>query len=148
MKTRTAGTAAAECDQRTKRWRVAVSQSNRSHARTFPDGRRLHGASPPAENFAGLILPAMTFFIWKRLPSYCNYSCVFWPSFPNAPDFESAIPRFESWRRVEKASGEKAMMPLGLFGSSSFIGVSQALHQETSALERCDHLAQEPHLRP
>jgi hypothetical protein len=63
MKTHTVGTPAAECDQRTKRWRVAVSQSNRSHARTFPDGRRLHGTSPPAENFAGLILPARTFFI-------------------------------------------------------------------------------------
>jgi hypothetical protein len=83
--TRTAITAAAECDQRTKRWRVAVGQSNRSHARTFPGGRRLRGASPPAENSAGLILSCEGFFIWKRAAKPLKLLKGVLAVFPNAP---------------------------------------------------------------
>jgi hypothetical protein len=112
MKTRTAGTAAAECDQRTKRWRATVSQSNRSHARTFPDGRRLHGASPPAENFAGLILPCEDFFHLETAAKLLKFlervlavfsKCAL-KLLGNQADFDSAIPRFESWRPSQPVS--------------------------------------------
>jgi hypothetical protein len=100
--TRTAITAAAECDQRTKRWRVAVGQSNRSHARTFPGGRRLPagrefcGTDPLLRGLFHLEAGCQAIEIAERC--FGRFSKCALKLLDNQADFDSAIPRFESWR--------------------------------------------------